>query len=127
MVLPLALAVSGCAHHERDGFNNQGFSPLPANTANQTARPPVALSAPSLIITPETRVSGKVAMVNTGGRFVVLNFPIGHLPAIDQQLNIYHGGLKVGEVKVCGPQRDDNIVGDITKGSAQVGDEVREQ
>lgn len=127
MILPLALAMSGCAHHERDGFSTQGFSPLPAGTPNQAVRSAVPLSAPSLIITPETRISGKVAMVNTGGRFVVLNFPIGHLPAIDQQLNIYHEGLKVGEVKVCGPQRDDNIVGDITKGSAQSGDEVREQ
>ena len=37
------------------------------------------------------------------------------------------GALKVGEVKITGPQRDDHIVGDLTTGEAQVGDEVRDK
>jgi hypothetical protein len=78
-------------------------------------------------MTPETGLTGKIVKVNLGGRFVVLNFPIGHLPAQDQVLNVYHQGLKAGEIKVSGPQLEDNIVGDLTNGSAQVGDEVREQ
>jgi hypothetical protein len=35
--------------------------------------------------------------------------------------------LKVAEVKVTGPQRDNNIVADLVSGDAQVGDEVRDQ
>jgi hypothetical protein len=34
--------------------------------------------------------------------------------------------LKVGEVRVSGPQRDDNIVADLVTGTAAAGDEVRE-
>jgi len=70
---------------------------------------------------------GKVVRFNSEGRFVVLNFPIGHLPGVDQRLNVYRQGLKVGEVKVTGPQRDDNTVADIVAGEAQVGDEVRDK
>jgi hypothetical protein len=35
--------------------------------------------------------------------------------------------LKAGEVKISGPQRDNNIVADLVNGDAQVGDEVRDQ
>jgi hypothetical protein len=35
--------------------------------------------------------------------------------------------LKAGEVKITGPQRDSDIVADLTAGDAQVGDDVREQ
>jgi hypothetical protein len=57
----------------------------------------------------------------------VLNFPIGKLPFIAQRLNVYRHNLKVGEVKVTGPQREDNIVADISAGEAQVGDDVRDR
>ena len=57
----------------------------------------------------------------------MLNFPIGHLPSADQQLSIYRLGLKVGEVKVTGPQMDDNVVGDLVAGDAAAGDEVRDR
>jgi hypothetical protein len=78
-------------------------------------------------MTPDTRLVGKVTKVNVEGRFVVLTFPIGHLPALQQRLNLYRRGLKVGEVRVTGPQLDDNVVGDIVVGDAQAGDEVRSQ
>lgn len=35
--------------------------------------------------------------------------------------------MKVGQVKITGPQRDNDTVADLTAGDAQVGDEVREQ
>ena len=65
--------------------------------------------------------------VNGAARFVVLNFPIGRLPSIEQRLNVYRQNLKVGEVKVTGPQREDNIVADISVGEAAVGDDVRDR
>jgi hypothetical protein len=45
----------------------------------------------------------------------------------EQRLNLYRRGLRVGEVKVTGPQREDNIVADLVAGEAEVGDEVRGQ
>jgi hypothetical protein len=78
-------------------------------------------------MTPETVLMGKVARVNQDGRFVVMTFPIGHLPLLNQRLNVYRQGLKVGEIRVTGPQLDDNVVGDISAGEAQAADEVRGQ
>jgi hypothetical protein len=79
----------------------------------------------NLIVTPENALSGKILKVNAEGRFVVLNFPIGKLPFVGQRLNVYRHNLKVGEVKVTGPQREDNIVADISAGEAEPGDDVR--
>ena len=44
-----------------------------------------------------------------------------------QALALYRQGQKIGEVKVTGPQQDDNIIADITSGEAEAGDEVREK
>lgn len=110
MVLAVLLA-SGCAGRLRG----------PAATAFQPG------SGSQLIVTPETRLIGKVVTFDPDARFAVLNFPIGHLPVLGQRLSVYRLGLKVGEIKVTGPQRDDNIVGDVTAGDARKGDEVREQ
>jgi len=79
------------------------------------------------IVTPDASLRGKVSRYNEAGRFVVLEFPIAHLPGVGQKLFVYRNGLKIGEVKVTGPQRDDRTVADLTTGEAQAGDEVREQ
>jgi len=92
-----------------------------------TAKPAAATPNYSLIVTPDNALVGRVVKVNPNERFVVLNFPIGHLPALDQHLFLYRNGLKVGAVNVTGPQRDDNIVADILTGDAQDGDEVRDK
>jgi hypothetical protein len=80
-----------------------------------------------LSLTTETALIGKVATVNNAGRFVVLNFPIGHLPVADQRMSLYRKGQKVGEIKVTNMQQEDNVVADLTSGDAQIGDEVRER
>lgn len=77
------------------------------------------------ILTPDLKLSGTVVSVNSVGRFVVLRFAGGSLPAVGQELSVYRQGLKVGEVMISGPQRDDHIVADIVAGEARVGDEVR--
>jgi hypothetical protein len=79
-----------------------------------------------LIVTPASGGAGKVAMVNISARFVVLNYPLGHLPPTNQRLNLYRRGLKVGEIKITGPQYDDNIVADLVAGECEIGDEARE-
>jgi hypothetical protein len=80
-----------------------------------------------LTILSDNWLVGKIVKANQEGRFVVMSFPIGHLPALQQRLSIYRKGQKVGEIRVTGPQLDDNVVGDIAAGDAQAGDEVRAQ
>ena len=80
-----------------------------------------------LIVTQETALMGTVVSVNLTARFAVLNFPLGRMPPVDHRLNVYRNGLKVGEMKVCGPQRDDNTIADIIEGEARRGDEVRDR
>jgi hypothetical protein len=80
-----------------------------------------------VIVTAESRLEGKVIKINPEGRFAILNFPIGHMPAVEQRMNVYRRGLKVGEIKITGPQMDDDIVGDLITGEALAGDEVRDR
>lgn len=80
-----------------------------------------------LIVTPDSLLIGKVTTFNTAGRFVVLNFSTGRMPSLDQMLFVYREGLKVGEVRVTGPERDNNTVADLLSGEAAKGDEVRDK
>lgn len=77
--------------------------------------------------TPVGLLEGKVVLVNQADRFVVLSFPIGHMPTPGQRLDLYRNGSKTGEVKITGPQWDDNAVADISTGEAQPGDSVRQR
>ena len=118
-LLALLLTSSGCAwmkrhtpwHHHAAPTN----PPAPAPAQSQT------------IVTPDESLQAKVLTVNAVGRFVVLNFPEGRMPKMDQHLYLYRGGLKTAEVKIVGPQQDTSIVADIVSGDAQAGDTVRDQ
>ena len=79
------------------------------------------------VIQPDLRATGEVEMVNPTARFVVLSFPPGPVAPPDHHLNVYRQGLKVGELKVTGPQRGNDTVADILAGEIQVHDEVREE
>src|SRR5580700_6640012 len=83
--------------------------------------------APQTIVTPDNSLAAKVVSYNPVGRFVVLGFPVSQMPDMDQSLFLYRDGLKVGEIKITGPQRDNFIVADLVTGDAQTGDEVRDQ
>lgn len=63
--------------------------------------------------------------MNVAGKFVVLKFPIGQVPAVDTRLVVYHGDAKTAEVKITGPTQDDYTVADIVLGTVQQNDEVR--
>ncbi|MGD0259094.1 MAG: hypothetical protein ABSD29_04635 [Verrucomicrobiota bacterium] len=123
VLLLCGLALSGCAGRKAS------VSPAAAPPRAGTPAAPAGVSAtnPALIVTPENAYLGKVVWVNAPGRFVVLNFPLGKMAAPEQRLSLYRRGLKVGEVKVTGPQREDNIVADLAAGEAEVGDEARSQ
>jgi len=85
---------------------------------------PVVTPGPKVTVTPDTSYVGKVATVNSAARFVVLSFPAGHMPPLDQKLNVSRKGNKIGEVRITGPQLDENVVADIITGEADAGDEV---
>jgi hypothetical protein len=105
----LALVASGCS-----------------STSHRTTAKP-AVATPKPIVTPDFSLSARVVSVNTIGRFVVLSFPAGQMPRLDQTLFLYRDGLKTAEVHVTGPQMDSNIVADLVSGDAQVGDTVSDK
>lgn len=77
------------------------------------------------VVTPSFTLTGKIFSVNSSARFVVVNFPLATLPRLYSHLSVYRNGLKVGDLRVSGPQYDNNSVADITAGQAQPGDDVR--
>ena len=116
-LMPLTLVIAGmlaagCLHHR------------PARPASPAT--PAAV-APQPIVTPDNSLTARVVSYNASGRFVVLSFPVGQMPKAEQGLFLYRDGMKVGEVKITGPQRENNIVADLVTGEAEVGDEVRDQ
>ena len=123
IILLGALALSGCV---RKKVADTGGQPQPRAGARGVPAKGAATYQP-LTVTPENALVGKVVGVNTPGRFVVLNFLLGRMPATEQRLNLYRRGLKVGEVKITGPQQQDNTVADLVAGEADVGDDVRVQ
>jgi hypothetical protein len=82
--------------------------------------------ASGVIVTPGGALPGTVISVNPGGRFVVLRFPMGQLPPLNQRLSAYRQGLKVADLKVSGPQRDIHTIADVIAGECRAGDEVRQ-
>jgi hypothetical protein len=88
--------------------------------------PEAAPAASQPIVTPDNSLTARVVSYNSAGRFVVLDFPPSQMPKLEQELFLYRNGMKVGEVRITGPQRDNNIVADLVTGEAQAGDEVRD-
>lgn len=117
-----ALIVSGCTR-------NRAASPAAATFEHGIASVPARnLSGERTeIVTLESGLVGKVAMVNPKARFAVLTFPAGRMAETDQPLSVYRNGLKVGEVRATTMKSDVNIVADIIAGEAGIGDEVRER
>lgn len=99
-MLALTVLVTGCA------------SPRPIKPAAQ----------PAARIVPDERLHGRIATVNTQGRFVVVDFNVGAIPPLQSQLNVYRGNLIVGAVWLSGPVRDNLVAGDLVNGEAAVGD-----
>ena len=88
--------------------------------------PPAPEEKEGVIVTPDASMSGKVALVNPNAKYVVVSFPIGAMPPSGKVMSVYRNGLKVGDIRITGPQRDFDTVADIINGSSQIGDEIRE-
>jgi hypothetical protein len=115
----VAAVLAGCAHNKAQTEEYKNYHEATANTNTSPA------IDQQLIVTLEEGMNGKVSSANPNLRFVVLTFPIGHMPAIGRHLSLYRRGLKVAEVNITGPQREDSIVADIVAGEPEAGDEVR--
>ena len=118
VILAGLVALPGCTRKQATPVGPAAFAPLNAEPTAPNSK---------LIVTPERVLSGQVVKVNLAGRYVVLTFPIGHLPTVEQRLNVYRAGLKVGEVTVTAMQLDDNVVADLVDGTAEPADEVRDK
>jgi len=118
----VAMLANGCVL-----FHHRQAKPAQAAQTSAYLAPATPSATLNPIVTPDNSLTARVASYNATGRFVVLSFPIGRMPAMDQTLFLYRNGLKVGEVKITGPQRDNDTVADLIAGTAQVGDEVRDQ
>jgi hypothetical protein len=123
-----ACLVGGCHTPRAD------FSADPAATPNATSSAAPQSEAEAyplrqkLLVNPDANLLvGTVSLYNAQGRFVVLDFPVGKMPAAEQVLFVYRRGLKVGEVRITGPERDHKTVADLISGEAQKGDEVCNQ
>lgn len=114
LILSSSLLCCGCAKMK------SWIPHFPKREKSAAERPPKPVATP-VISDP-----GKIARVDANARYVVLTFPLGGVPPLEQRLNVYRNGLKVGEVRVTGPQRDNNTVADIILGQPQVNDEVRQ-
>jgi hypothetical protein len=106
-LLCAAWLLAGCAHSKPSG--------------------PLSAKRPAPYVTPDLRPVGHVALVNNEARFIVITFPPGAVPQAGQPMNVNHHGLKIGEVKITGPQRDNDTVADLVSGDAYVGDEVKRE
>jgi len=128
MILIAGVMLSGCASR------NNGDSASGSASATRSGAPSAPAGAESsgteasgLIVTPGSALTGKVAVYNDAGQFVVLDFPLGQMPATEQRMFVYRGGLKVGEVRITGPQRENRTVADLVAGEARRGDDVRDK
>ena len=116
-LLVVVLVAPGCSW-----FKHQ----LPSGPKSAAAKPSVVEAAPKPIVTPDLALAAKVVRVNDVARIAILNFPDGKMPRLQQTFYVYRSGIKVAEVKIVGPQDDENnIVADVISGDPQVGLSVR--
>ena len=116
MALAMVLSLTACASRSSKS-SSQSYP------AGQT---PGSSAPAGTIVTPARPKSGRISLVNTSARYVIVTFSLGQLPARESHLHVYRDGLKVAELKITDYSRDINAVADIIAGECQVGDEVRE-
>jgi hypothetical protein len=69
--------------------------------------------------------SGRIHSVNPGLQFVVIDYTLGGVPALQSLLPVYRGDQKVGQVRLTGPERNGFVAADVVEGILQTDDEVR--
>lgn len=124
-LLVIALVAPGCSWFKHQLPSGPKAAPAAASPSS-TAKSTVTEAAPKPIVTPDLALAAKVVRVNDVARIAILNFPDGKMPRLQQTFYVYRSGIKVAEVKIVGPQDDENnIVADVISGDPQVGLSVR--
>jgi hypothetical protein len=133
LALSVIVLLSACARRQGLGQPSQTFPGAQSPSAGNRPVPPPATQARNpepatsgAIVTPANSRAGRVALVNTSARYVILTYTLGHVPAKNSRLTVYRDGLKVAELQVTEFSRDINTVADIVAGECRVGDEVRD-
>jgi hypothetical protein len=132
IALVVSAVASGCGLFRKESapidYNNYAAPGRAAGPAQHNVAPAPAAgntNQPAQLLIAPTSV-GKVESVNLQGRYVVVRFPIGQLPAIDSRMVVYRGDAKTGEVKISGPSLDNDLIAaDIVLGTVQENDQVR--
>jgi len=84
--------------------------------------PPRPPGEPAYTVVPDLRLRGRIAMVNSPGQFVVVDFNVGKIPPLETALNVYRGNERIGRVQLTGPSRDNLVAADVLEGELQPGD-----
>ncbi len=125
IVLLAVLLAAGCAGTKNSKDGTAKPAPKEKFKSATPPKPAKAQPNPGPVIEPVSAFSGKVALVNAPLRYIVVEGTIGRLPPVDQKLNVYRDGQRVGEAVVSGQSRGANFAADITLGDARAGDTVR--
>jgi hypothetical protein len=100
-----------------------GCAWMKPSTAKQTSPAPPAKQAQ-----PAPQELGattpKVVSVNAEQKFAVVDFKSQSLPEAGTILNVYHGGKRVGAVRVTQPVRAPYATADVVEGDVRLGDDV---
>ena len=125
-LLVAALVGAGCAG-TREQMEGTAKKVAPAEKASPIPQLKSAKARPKLtpVIEPVSVFSGKVVLVNAPLKYTVVEGIIGRLPPVEQSLNVYRDGQKVGVIVVSNQARGANFAADLMQGEARVGDTVR--
>jgi hypothetical protein len=127
----LAILIAGCA--SSDSKTAEGERPAVATIPSKgggLVRDSQPSDAQSKTNSPENATlvlptSGRIHSVNPGLQFVVIDYTLGGVPALQSLLPVYRGDQKVGQVRLTGPERNGFVAADVVEGILQNDDEVR--
>ncbi len=125
-ILAASIFLPGCKSSDKGG-KDKALPSEPARKTDKADRRGSKTDPDKSAITPINVISGRVVLVNQALRYVVVDFGVGRLPALEQTLDVYREGNKVGEVRISSQSKAGNVAADIMAGEAKDGDEVRSQ
>lgn len=124
-LLVAALLGAGCAGTREQKDGTAKVAPTEKVGLPPQLKSGKELPKPAPVIEPISVFSGKVVLVNAALKYTVVEGVIGRLPPVEQSLNVYRDGQKVGVIVVSNQARGANFAADLTQGEARVGDTVR--
>ena len=108
----LALLSLGCAWMKPSTTKQPPPAPVPAKAQAQPVPQELGATTP------------KIVSVNAEQKFAVVDFKSQSLPEAGTILNAYHGGKRVGAVRVTQPVRAPYATADVVEGDVRLGDDV---